>query len=307
MDNLMSAQPVLVCGSINTDLVVSVTRAPDAGETVTGSGFATFGGGKGANQAVAAARYGAAVAMLGALGDDDFGRARLDDLQREGIDTSSVGIDQRRPSGVASITVEASGENRIAYVPGATLGVTESQAITAFERVRPGVVLTTLELPLASLKHLYAAAKQAGATVICNATPEPENGSELAGQADILIVNEPEALALLGIEDGGDWELIATQLLEQGPAVVVITLGAAGALLATPDTSVLIPALNVEVVDTTGAGDAFCGAFAAAIAAGSSIEKAARIGVVAGSLAVTKPGAQPSMPSRDDIERMLSD
>ena len=155
----MSAKPVLVCGSINTDLVVSVNRAPEAGETVTGSGFATFGGGKGANQAVAAARYGADVAMLGAVGDDDFGRARLDDLHREGIDPSSVGTDLFLPSGVALITVEESGQNRIAYVPGATLGVTESQGIAAFERVRPGVVLSTLELPLATLAGIYTRAR----------------------------------------------------------------------------------------------------------------------------------------------------
>lgn len=303
----MNAKPVLVCGSINTDLVVSVNRAPEAGETVTGSGFATFGGGKGANQAVAAARYGADVAMLGAVGDDDFGRARLDDLHREGIDPSSVGTDLFLPSGVALITVEESGQNRIAYVPGATLGVTESQGIAAFERVRPGVVLSTLELPLATLAGIYTRAKLDGVVVICNATPEPATGASLAFHADVLIVNEPEALELLGLTDTDDWASVATLLLQRGPEAVVITLGASGALLATADAILEIPALAVTVVDTTGAGDAFCGAFAAARAEGRSMAECARIGVISGSLATTKAGAQPSMPAHGDIEELLAD
>ncbi len=302
----MLVKPVLVGGSINTDLVVSVSRAPGAGETVTGVDFAIFGGGKGANQAVAAARSGAAVAMLGAVGMDDFGRARIADLQAEMIDTGSVGFNPDRPSGVALITVEASAENRIAYVPGATLGVTPDVAIDALERVNPGVVLTTLELPRETLLRLYSQARKCGTTVICNATPEPALGADIAFQADVLIVNEPEALALVEDGDSTDWTTVAQRLLSQGPETVVITLGEQGAVLATAEGVDSIPAVSVEVVDTTGAGDAFCGAFAAAMAAGRAVDECAEVGVVAGSLAATRAGAQPSMPMLLEIEAVMS-
>jgi ribokinase len=301
----VSGSRVLTAGSINTDLVVHVRRAPERGETVTGSAFATFGGGKGANQTLASVRSGAPTSILGAVGDDDFGRQRLADLERDGVDCQSVAISNTASSGVALITIEADGDNRIAYVPGATLTIGSERAIEAINRVRPAAIMMTLELPHETMQTLISEGRKSGAAIILNATPEPAAGARLAIQADILIVNETEALELLGWgKDERDWESAASALRELGPQNVIITLGAAGAYVLANKVSVISPP-NVEVVDTTGAGDAFCGAFAAQIAKGAEIEYAARAGVVAGALAVTKAGAQPSQPYWNEIELLM--
>ncbi len=307
----MTAQGgVLVAGAINTDLVAWVRRAPSAGETVTGSRFGVFGGGKGANQAVAAARSGAQTTMLGAVGRDDFGRSRLADLQAEGIITDGVAIVDGVASGVALIIVDQEGENRIAYVPGSTLMVTVDQAVETLRRTQPAVVLTTLELPLEALEALYQAARAIGATIVCNAAPEPASGAQLAMQADVLIVNETEAAELLGAPaHRDDWPAVAmalTRLLGGAGRAAIVTLGEDGAVVALNEKTWHFPAPSVPVVDTTGAGDAFCGAFAARLAAGADILQAAEAGVVAGSIAVTREGAQPSMPRREEIERFLA-
>lgn len=298
---------VLVAGAINTDLVAKVRKAPEAGETVTGTTFAVFGGGKGANQAFAAARSGAATTMLGAVGDDDFGRQRLADLEAEGIETEGVSVTRDAASGVALIVVDETGQNRIAYVPGATSTIGADHAIAVLRRARPRVLLTTLELPLATLSLLYAEAKAIGATVINNATPEPGDGREVAALADILIANETEASELLGIRIGErEWLDVAADLRGLGPRAVVVTLGEAGAVVSAEGVAGRLAAPQVEVVDSTGAGDAFCGAFAARLAAGAELLTAAKAGVIAGSLAVTKAGAQPSMPRRDEIDRLVA-
>ena len=296
---------VLVAGTIKTDLVVRVNTAPGAGETVTGSSFAIFGGGKAANQAVAASRSGAPTVMLGAVGADDFGRQRRHDLELDQIDISNVAVVAGVASGVALIVVEErTGQNRIAYVPGATLTVTPDQARRAIERTQPRVMLATLELPLATLQALFAETKQRGGTILLNATPEASTGRALAAAADVLIVNESEAADLLGYlvtpSTGAEAALALTRL---GPTGVVVTLGAAGAVVASGTRVFTLPAPTVTVVDTTGAGDAFCGALAARLAAGADLEAAARAGVIAGSLATTRAGAQPSMPTWAEIEQ----
>jgi ribokinase len=300
--------PVLVAGAINTDLVARVAKAPEAGETVTGSTFAIFGGGKGANQAIAAARSGAPTAMFGALGDDNFGRQRRADLDGEGIDTVSVERSTTAASGVALIVVEEeTGQNRISYVPGATMTLTPEQARAAVDRVRPGVVLTTLEPPPATLEALLDTGKQVGATIVLNATPEAVGATPLLDRIDVLVVNETEAADLLGqAVSAATGEETARSLAELGPQTVVVTLGAAGAAVAHDGKTASFPAPRVDVVDTTGAGDAFCGAFAADLARGVDPFLAARSGVVAGSLATTIPGAYPGIPRRDAIERMLA-
>lgn len=301
---------VLVAGAINTDLVAWVRRAPAAGETVTGSRFGVFGGGKGANQAVASARSGARTTMLGAVGRDDFGRSRLADLQAEGIATEGVAVIDGVASGVALIIVDQEGENRIAYVPGSTLMVTVDQAVETLRRTQPAVVLTTLELSLEVLEALYQAAREMGATIVCNAAPEPSSGAQMAMRADVLIVNETEAAELLGAPaHREDWPAVAvalTRLLGDAGRTAIVTIGAGGAVVARDERTWHFPAPSVEVVDTTGAGDAFCGAFAARLASGADILEAAEAGVVAGSIAVTREGAQPSMPRREDIERYLT-
>ncbi len=299
---------VLVAGAINTDLVARVQTAPGAGETVIGHDFAIFGGGKAANQAVAVARSQARIAMLGAVGDDDFGRQRLADLSAEGIDVRDVAVVTGEPSGVALITVEErSAQNRIANVLGATTTVTPEQATRAVERTRPAVVLTTLELPPPTLLALVAAAKQTGATVILNAAPSAAVGRELIAKIDVLIVNETEAGDLLGhpVVAGAGAET-ALALSDLGPPAVVVTLGAEGAVIAHAGETTTLAAPAVEVRDTTGAGDAFCGAMAARLATGDSLVLSAQAGVSAGSLATTRAGAQPSMPTREEIARLTA-
>lgn len=296
---------VLVAGAINTDLVARLKTAPEAGETVTGQSFAVFGGGKGANQAFASARSGAATTMLGALGNDDFGKQRLADLTAEGIDVSFVAITDQAASGVALIFVEETGQNRIAYIPGSTLTATPNQAVAAIRATRPTVLLTTLELPLPTLTALYEEARLLGAKIITNATPEPATGREIVRLANILIVNETEATELLGIQQGDrPWQAVARSLRDLGPSAVVVTLGKAGAAVDTAEFSWQIAAPEVEVVDSTGAGDAFAGAFAAHLASGGDLRSAAQTGVLAGSIAVTKAGAQPSMPRLAEIEEL---
>jgi ribokinase len=207
---------------------------------------------------------------------------------------------------VALITVEESGQNRIAYVPGATKSISIDQVLESFGECAPLCVLTTLELPHDALDALYREARRNDIPVICNATPEPAQGRELAFSAGILVVNETEAMDLLGRSgEPVDWVEVAHALARSGPSCVVITLGSSGALVTAGGHDLVIAALQVGVIDTTGAGDAFCGAFATEIAMGADPFDAARVGVVAGSLAVTKAGAQPSMPTRSEIEARL--
>jgi ribokinase len=304
---------VLVAGAINTDLVATARRAPEAGETVTGDRFAIYGGGKGANQAVSAARSGAPTAMVGAVGRDDFGRQRLADLRAEGIDVDGVAVADEAASGVALISVETGGQNRILYVPGATLSVTPEWGAVAVRRSRASVLLATLELPLATLATMIGAARAGGGTVVLNATPEPGTARELLPEVDVLVVNETEALQLLGMriegtERGGaqrDWPGIVGALRGLGPRAVVVTLGADGASVGDGQRTEAIPAKAVDVVDTTGAGDAACGAMAARLDVGDDVFAASRVAVVAGSLATTRAGAQPSMPRWDEIAGCL--
>ena len=299
---------VVVGGAINTDLVATTPRYPDTGETVTGTSFAMFGGGKGGNQAVAAARSGAAVAIVGGVGDDAFGAARLADLAADGIDTSAVQRVAGVSSGVALIEVEAGGDNRILYVPGATLGVDAGRAVADLGEATIAVLLLTLELERAVIDRLIARAREDGALVVVNATPEPERAAQLLDHIDVLIVNETEALALSGPSGSEhvDWPERAARLRGRGVGAVLITLGGDGALWLDDDGLLRVAAPPVRVVDTTGAGDTVCGAFVAAVARGERARDAVRIGVTAGSLACTVAGAQPSIPMRAAIDRMLA-
>jgi len=292
---------ILVVGTINTDLVARTRRAPEAGETVTGLSFGIFGGGKGANQAVAAARAGGQVAMLSGVGNDDFGRQRLADLAAESIGTDTVITTDRAASGVALITVDRTGQNRIAYVPGAGWEVRAADAIEALDAWEPDMMLTTLELKHDVLAALFAEATARGMTLICNATPEPSESRDLIPMVDVLIVNEQEALEL-DSSTGSDWGAVAARLGQLGPKVVILTLGGDGALVWDEGEVISIPAMPVDVVDTTGAGDAFCGAFAAFYSNGERVVDAAAKAVIAGSLSVTRPGAQPSIPTLAEIE-----
>jgi ribokinase len=297
---------ILVAGAINTDLVANVDRAPEAGETITGQSFAIHSGGKGANQAVAVARSGADAVMLGGVGHDDFGRGRLADLDRDNVDTSWVARIDEVSSGVALIVVESSGENRISYIPAATLEVPPVYCERAVQSIRPAMILTANELSPDCLNALFTWARDQQTRVVFNAAPYSKEAIDLLPLVDVLIVNRGEAAALQGTSvEGCTPADLAAGLRKIGARDVIITLGDEGAFALHDDQTFAEPVLNVDVVDTTGAGDTFCGAFAATLLDGATFRDAVRYANTAGAIATTRPGAQSSIPTRDDIEEAL--
>jgi ribokinase len=296
---------VLVVGGSNTDLVCRSPRLPVAGETLTGSSFNVFAGGKGANQAVAAARSGALVTFCGAVGDDDFGRQRLADLKLDEIDVSCVEVVEGTSSGVALIVVDDAGENQIVVVSGANGRVSPTTVDRAIDSSAWDALLIVLENPADTTRHAIARMK-GRAPVVLNAAPFDPWVTDVLPDVDILVCNEVEASGLLGRQVGADTALADVVALRHlGCRSAVITLGPHGAYVADSSGSWHNPALAVEVVDTTGAGDALCGAIAAWLAEGASLREAVAAGVAAGSLAVTRSGAQPSLPRRAEIDRFL--
>jgi len=282
------ARDVFVIGSINVDLVVRAETLPGPGETVTGGTFERHGGGKSANQAVAAARAGAAVRMIGAVGDDELGAEALGQLAAEGIDVSRV---QRldAPTGVALIAVDAAGENQIAVASGANAALSEEAVEAALEGATGGVALLALEVPDAAVLAGARAARAAGLTVVVNPAPARPLGDELLGLAPILTPNGGEAAALSGEDEP---EAAARALAARTGAPVVVTVGADGALLVDDGAVERIPAPRVEAVDTTGAGDAFNGALAAELAGGATLADAVRSAVAVAAESVRRPGAR---------------
>lgn len=300
----MSAE-VVVVGSFMTDLVVRTPRRPRAGETVVGTEFERFLGGKGCNQAVAAARAGAAVAMVGRLGDDEHGRDFLDLLVREGIDAAHVVVDGSAGTGVATPLVEPSGENSIVIVPRANSGVSPDDVAAAANAIRGAwVLLLQLELPLPTALAAARCAHEAGVTVVLNPAPAVGDLEGLEGLVDVIVPNEVEAAALTGIED--DPLAAAKALRERFGGAVVVTLGAQGSLVLPADgTSGQVATHVVDVVDTVGVGDAYCGSLGARLAAGDDLLAAARWASAAAALAVTAKGAEPSLPTAAQVEALL--
>lgn len=297
---------VLVVGSVNADLVVRVPRLPSAGETVTGGTFAQHQGGKGANQAVAAARLGAHVTFVGAVGDDEFGRAALADFQNEGVGVSGLRV-AGVPTGVALIVVDEAGENQIAVASGANALVNGALVEEALSddsmTVVGGVYLANFEIADNAVLAGARIAADAAMTIVINPAPARELPAALLALRPILVPNEGEAHALTGeIEPLNAARVLAAR---SGGAVVV-TLGPHGAVLVDDGEAEQVPAPLVEAVDTTGAGDTFCGALAAELAAGSSLIDAVRFAVHAASISVTVPGARGGMPSRADVEASLA-
>ena len=297
---------VVVLGSFMLDLVVRAPRRPTAGETIIGSGFDEFLGGKGCNQAVAAARAGARVAMVGRLGDDAYGRRFLDLLGREGIDASHVGVDPDEGTGVASPLVEPSGENSIVIVPRANHRVRPADVDAAGDAIDAArLLLLQLELPLDAVVAAATRARAAGATVVLNPAPATGDLTALDGLVDVLVPNAVEAAALTGIDD--DPLAAAKVLRERFGCAVVVTLGAQGSLVLQADGShEQVSAHLVDVVDTVGAGDAYCGSLGARLAAGDDLLLAATYASAAGSLSVTTPGAEPSLPTSAQVAALLA-
>lgn len=289
---------IIVFGSINLDLVARVPRMPQPGETLSGSTFAMFPGGKGANQALAARRAGARVAMYGAVGRDAFAEPALASLTAAGVVQDGVArVDA--PTGVALIHVDAKGENAITVVAGAN-GHAAAAGVPTAELCATATLLMQLEVPLAEVRALAATAT--AARVVLNAAPAQPLPAALLDLLDVLIVNEHEAAAIgtalaLPATAAG----FAVALQQRHGCATVVTLGAAGALAATGDGFYRVAAPPTEVVDTTGAGDAFCGALAAALDRGSAWPRALAEAIAAGSLACRRAGAQPALPVQDAI------
>jgi len=304
------ASGILVVGSINMDLVVVAERRPAPGETVFGDAFRTVPGGKGANQAVAAARFGGATAMAGRVGADVFGAAMVAALQAEGIDVSLVLGRAGESTGVAVINVDRRGENDIVVISGANVGWTEPEIVAAEAAVKGrGTLLLQLEIPLPVVARLARAAKEAGVRVLLDPAPPAREPlpTGLLADVDLLLPNEHEAAALTGIhiESLEDAVRAATALRRAGARAVIVKLGANGVLLQTDEGSAHLPGFRVDAVDSTAAGDTFAGALGVALAEGQSLREAITVAQAAAAISVTRLGAQSSIPTRAETEHWL--
>ncbi|MDD1132368.1 ribokinase [Pseudomonas shahriarae] len=296
---------VVVVGSLNMDLVTRASRLPRGGETLVGQSFATVPGGKGANQAVAAARLGAEVAMIGCIGSDAYGTQLRDALLVEGIDCQAVS-EVPGSSGVALIVVDDSSQNAIVIVAGSNGQLTPA-SLLAFDAVLQAaeVIVCQLEVPMDTVGYALKRGRELGKTVILN--PAPASGplpADWYACIDYLIPNESEASALSGVpvDSLDSAKVAATHLLKAGAGKVIVTLGSQGALFADGQGFEHLLAPKVQAVDTTAAGDTFVGGFAAALASGQSEAEAIRFGQVAAALSVTRAGAQPSIPTLHDVQ-----
>jgi ribokinase len=299
---------IVVVGSLNADLVVRTPRFPAPGETTAGSDFAVYPGGKGANQAVAAGRLGGRVAMMGRVGNDDHGVLLRRSLVAAGVDTTAVLEDDSAATGVAVITIDASGQNQIVLAPGANARLTPEDV----ERHRSllegaSVVMLQLEVPLETTETAARIAHRAGVTVILDPAPARRDAVALLSVVDYVTPNETELRVLAGAPAGEtapeDAAAMARTLIAKGGDRVIAKLGAAGAIAVSRDGEERWPGHRVQAVDTTAAGDAWNGAFAVALAEGRALRDAGAFANAAAALSVTRAGAQPGMPTRDEVDR----
>jgi ribokinase len=299
---------VTVVGSINQDMVARVPRLPGPGQTILGHDLVLVAGGKGLNQAVAAARSGARTALVGMVGEDSAAGHLLSVLSDEGVDIHGVSK-AGALTGRALIAVADDGENHIVVIPGANWVLSAEHVDHHHKRItRASAVLVQLEVPLDAVEAALGHGRAGGARTLLNATPPVELSPELFRLIDVLIVNEHEATALasVAVDTPAHAADAARALRGLGCGVAIVTLGAAGAVLVSDEGTIHEPAVPVEAVDTTAAGDAFSGAFAARLTEGVTLQEALRWAVAAGSFAVTALGAAPSIPLRSDVERMLA-
>ncbi len=298
---------ITVFGSINMDLIATTTRLPKPGETVAGKDFSTAAGGKGANQALAATRAGARVRMVGAVGSDAFAAPALELLDRAGTDLSSVSKTSA-PTGTALILVGGDGENMIAVVPGANGTLGEADARAAIDAMaQTDILMLQLEIPAGAVEEALSRARDRGITTLINIAPLTAEAARLGRMANIVIANETEFERLAARDGMGadEREKALLRLHEETGQTLVVTLGADGVIAVHQGELVRVNGLKIMPVDTVGAGDTFCGYFAAGLDQGLSFKDALRRAAVAGSLACLKPGAQPSIPLSDEVATKL--
>ncbi|WP_229496586.1 ribokinase [Massilia polaris] len=299
---------VVVVGSVNMDLVFRTPRMPAPGETITGDGFQQVPGGKGANQAVAAARQGAAVGFVGMIGNDSFGQMALESLGREGIATTHMTTDLSAASGVAGIFVDDHGENSIVLAPGANAVLSEAHVEAAAAAIGGAdYLICQLESPIASVARAIAIAREHGVRVVFNPAPAAQLPDGLLASVDYLILNETEATQLTGLAvlDRASAAEAAAALLARGAGAVLLTMGAGGVLVATTGHERFVPAVKVKAVDTTAAGDTFVGALTVAIGRGLDLDDAVTQAQHAAALTVTRMGAQTSIPTRAELHEFI--
>ena len=298
---------IVVIGSCNTDMVISMDHLPLPGETLIGGEFFMNSGGKGANQAVAAARLGGNVSFIAKVGNDPFGKRALEQYRAEGIDVKHILTDPEQPSGVALIMVDAQGENSIAVASGANAHLTTKDLDNAKEILnRADIVLMQLETPITTVEHAANVAKRSGAKVILNPAPAQPLPESLLQNLYILIANETEAEFISGtqITDMDSVARAADILCDKGVEKVVITLGSRGAFVKERGNYHQIPGLKVKAVDATAAGDTFCGALCVALAEGKNLTEAVTFANRCAAVTVTRMGAQSSLPYRSEIEEV---
>lgn len=302
---------IVVVGSLNMDLVIRMRRFPLPGETIVGTDFGTFQGGKGANQAYAAARLGGNVQMVGQVGNDSYAEELKQQLAFVGVEVSSVGRDPDVSSGIAVISIDADGQNQIVIIPGAngTFGV-EQLARTQDVIAGARIVLLQFEVPIETVTAAARQARKTEALVILDPAPARQISDELLGLADFITPNETELAWLVDDSPGGDFNgehaaEKAQRLLARGANRVIVKMGASGALLVARGYQHFWPAVPVEAVDTTAAGDAFNGAFAVALASGKNELEAGQFATAAAACSVMRRGAQASMPSHQEVDALL--
>ena len=303
-----NAPSIIVIGSSNTDMVVTAPRIPVPGETILGGSFAVMPGGKGANQAVAAARLGSDVTFVTRIGNDSFGNEALNHYRNDRIDTSHIVRDEDTPSGIAMIMVDAAGENAIAVASGANMKLTVEDVDRAEQSIADAdIMILQLEVSYEAVLHAAALAAKHRVPVILDPAPARDLDDVLLQQVDYLTPNETEARILTGVDvtDSASADHAARVLLSRGVSTVILTLGAKGAWWATPDSNGSVTTATVDSVDTTAAGDAFNGGLAVALARGLPLTEAIRFANHTGAVSVTRPGAQPSLPAAEEVERLM--
>lgn len=305
----MNKQKIVVIGSSNIDLIMKMDRLPEKGETVTGAVFSQVYGGKGANQAVAAARAGANVTFVSCVGEDAYTPQMIQNFKNDSIDTQFVFVEKEVASGHALIMIDKRGENIISVAPEANNKLSPQKidkAKTVFDNAT--LIVMQYEIPEETIKHVIDIANANNIPVLWNMAPAMAFDRSYIPKINILVLNEVEAgfLAEIQVETQKDAEKAGAILIEKGVEKVIITLGSKGAFVVTKDEKVSMPAFKVDAVDTTAAGDTFCGAFAAAFVEGKSLKESLRFASAAAAISVTRMGAQPSAPTKNEIEDFLN-